>query len=98
MTKDFPHSITFDDSVRKKADRIAALLELDEWWHSFAVGINLCLDQAEAYVKGETKTLFVTPKVRDLLINNEKFIDALCEEGVVEWLTPFVLTKSSQLK
>jgi len=39
---------------------------------------------------------FCTPKLAEVLNSNPKFIEALCEEGVVEWLTPFVLTKSKQ--
>ena len=94
--KDFEHSIRFTDSVKKSAERIAALLKLDEWYHSFGIGLNLGLKHAEASVKGDTKVVFCTPELAALLENNQKFIEALCEEGVVEWLTPFVLTKSKQ--
>ena len=94
--KDFEHSIRFTDSVKKDAERIAALLKLDEWYHSFVIGIHLGLRHAEASVKGDTEVVFCTPYVAELIKNNQKFIEALCEEGVVEWLTPFVLTKSKQ--
>jgi len=42
----------------------------------------------------------VTPEFEKLYENNKEFFNALCEEGVVEWLTPLVLTKSvnSRLK
>jgi hypothetical protein len=98
MTKDknFKHSISFTDSEKKKAERIAALLQLDKWYHSFAIAIDLALAHAEASVKGYTKVAFCTPCLAELIENNPKFIEALCEEGVVEWLTPFVLAKSRQ--
>lgn len=96
MTKDLPHGINFTDDVKKKAERIAALLELDEWFHAFGVGIDLAVDYAEAYVKDNTEYVFCAPKIADMIKNNPKFIAALAEEGVVEWLTPFVLTKTAE--
>ena len=75
---------------------MAALLKLDEWYHSFGIGLNLGLKHAEASAKGDTEVVFCTPYVAELIKNNQKFIEALCEEGVVEWLTPFVLAKSRQ--
>jgi hypothetical protein len=45
---------------------------------------------------GKTEIVCCTPDIAALIANNSKFIEALCEEGVVEWLTPFVLTKSRQ--
>lgn len=96
MTEDKPHIIKFTDSVKKKAERIAALLGLNEWWYSFGVGIDLAMDCAEAYVKDNTECVFCTPKIADMIKNNPKFIAALAEEGVVEWLAPLVLTKTVQ--
>jgi hypothetical protein len=90
------NSIIFPDSEKKKAERIAALLELDKWYHSFPVGLNLLLVGAEAHAKGDTVAIFCSPKLAALIQDNPKFIEALCEEGVVESLTPFVLTKSKQ--
>jgi hypothetical protein len=40
--------------------------------------------------------LACTPKLAEIIENNREFIAALCEEGVVEWLTPFVLAKPKQ--
>jgi hypothetical protein len=91
--KDQKHSICFTDSEKKKAERIAALLDLDEWYHSFGIGINLALAHAEASVKGFTRVVSCTPRLADLIESNPEFFAALCEEGVVEWLTPFVLGK-----
>ena len=98
MTEDksFKHSVGFPDSEKKKAERIAALLQLDEWWYSFGIGINLALAHAEASVKGYTRVVSCTPCLAKVIENNPEFIEALCEEGVVERLTPFVLAKSRQ--
>ena len=94
--KNWEHSISFSDKVKKKAERIAALLQLDKWYYSFVIGINLALAHAEASVKGYTRVVSCTPCLAKLIEDNPEFIEALCEEGVVEWLTPFVLTKSRQ--
>jgi hypothetical protein len=96
VTENYPNSVRFPDSEKKKAERIAALLNLDGWCQAFDLGVKLALKFAEAYIKGDTEIVYCTPKVSALIENNPKFIKALCEEGVVEWLTPFVLTKSSQ--
>ena len=98
MSKDdgFSHGIQFADSEKKKAEQVAALLELNEWFYSFGIGLDLALRHAKASAKGNTEVVFCTPYVAELLKSNPKFIEALCEEGVVEWLTPFVLTKSKQ--
>ena len=50
----------------------------------------------EVYAKSRAKGIFVAPELAMLIANNPEFIEALCEEGVVEWLTPFVLAKSRQ--
>ena len=94
--KNYKHSVFFPDKVKKKAERIAALLQLDEWCYSFSIGINLALAHAEASVKGYTRVVSCTPCLAKLIEDNPEFIEALCEEGVVEWLTPFVLAKSRQ--
>ena len=98
MTEDksFKHRISFTDGIKKKAERIAALLQLDEWHYSFDTGINLALAHAEASVKGYTRVVSCTPCMEKLMEDNPEFFNALCEEGVVEWLTPFVLAKSRQ--
>ena len=90
------HGISFSDIIKKKAERIAALLQLDEWNYSFDIGITLALAHAEAYVKGYTRVVSCTPCLAKLIEDNPEFIEALCEEGLVEWLTPFVLAKSRQ--
>ena len=98
MTEDksFKLGVSFPYREKKKAERIAALLQLDEWCYSFGIGINLALAHAEASVKGYTRVVSCTPCLAKLIEDNPEFIEALCEEGLVEWLTPFVLAKSRQ--
>jgi hypothetical protein len=94
--KDFRHGVSFTDAGKKKFERIAALCELESWNSAIDFSAKLALLYAEAYVKGDTMVHFCTPKLANVLINNPEFFAALCEEGVVEWLTPFVLAKPKQ--
>jgi hypothetical protein len=94
--KDSRVSISFPGAHEKRAQRIAALLELDDWPHVFGLGLRLVEGHAEASVRGKTAVAFCAPKLKEVIENNPEFFAALCEEGVVEWLTPFVLAKSKQ--
>ena len=96
--KNRKHSVSFPDREKKKAERIAALLQLDEWYYSFGIGMNLALAHAEASVKGYTRVASCTPCLAKLIEDNPEFFQALCEEGVVEWLTPLALTKTHNNK
>jgi hypothetical protein len=97
MSEDrYPHHIAVTDKGRKEAERAAVLLNLENWVQAASLGIKLVLDHAEASVKGATAIAYCTPETRAILESNPRLIEALCEEGVVEWLTPFVLTKSKQ--
>jgi hypothetical protein len=82
--------------IKKDIDTIAALLKLENGGEALGVAVELALLFAKAHVKGDTNVIFCTPKVDATIRNNPEFIAALCEEGVVEWLTPFVLAKSKQ--
>jgi hypothetical protein len=93
---DLRDSINFPHEERKRAERIAALLKLRDWPHAFCIGLHFAERHAEASVIGHTEMLTCTPKLAEIIENNREFIQALCEEGVVEWLTPFVLAKSKQ--
>jgi hypothetical protein len=93
---DSRESVTFPRKERKRAERIAALLELGDWPHAFGMGLHFAEQHAEASVKGRTEILTCTPKMKEIIGSNPDFFEALCEEGVVEWLTPFVLGKSRQ--
>ncbi len=86
--------ISFPVAHKKCAQRIAALLELDDWPHVFGLGLELIEGHAKASVRGKTAVAFCAPKLKEMIENNPEFIAALCEEGVVEWLTPFVLGKA----
>lgn len=92
-----PHPLVATEKVKKEAERAAALLRLNNWPEAISLGANLVAEHAEASVDGgRTEIIYCTPHVHNLIESNPEFIEALCEEGVVEWLTPFVLAKSKQ--
>ncbi len=92
-----PHRLNFSDEYKKAMTRAAALLNKDGWNVAVGVGMSLVQRYSEEYVKGNTEALFLSPKIAELLKNNPDFFNALCEDGVIEWMTPFVLSKSSNL-
>jgi len=59
-----PHGIRCSDAMKRDADQIAALLNLDSWLHALTYGIKVALSQAKASAKGDTETLFCQPKVK----------------------------------
>jgi len=82
----------------QKALQIAALLNLGEETNSHSptkmavdFAITLALDYAKSCAKGNTEVFFCKPEQAKIMASNPKFFDALCEEGVIEWLTPLVL-------
>ena len=79
----------------KNCGRVAALMELDDEFQTLGFALGLALVCAKRYVKGNTEVLCVKPEFASLYENNKEFFNALCEEGVVEWLTLLVLTKSA---
>lgn len=96
MGKDkFRNNFSFTDEGKKKLERIAALLELEDSTKAVSVSVHLASECAEAYVKGATNYLFCTPELSASIKNHPAFFEALCQEGVIEWLTPFVLGKST---
>ena len=84
----------FTDEGVKKLERIAALLELENPDKAVSVSVHLAALYAEACVKGKTGVVFCTPELKSSIENNPDFFKALCQEGVIEWLTPFVLGKA----
>ena len=94
MSTEYPYTLRYNEEFNQKVYRIQALLKLESWSGAldFSIGqAELC---AESNVKGDTELVCVNPNLADLMTNNPEFFDALCEEGVVEWLSPLVLTKS----
>ena len=98
MSKDKEHvyEMRLSDEGLKTLNRAAALLKLDGIEDVVRVAIEKVCNYAEAYNKGNEKIIYCSPELATLIKNNPEFIEALCEEGVVEWLTPFVLAKSRQ--
>jgi hypothetical protein len=92
----FPYVWKVSEKQKAIADQAAALLEIDGNGAALSKGLKLVFAHAKAHAIGKTEIVFCAPKLAEVLNNNPKFIEALCEEGVVEWLTPFVLTKSKQ--
>jgi hypothetical protein len=93
---DHPHRLTMNDQGLREAQKAAALLELDNHAQAISLGLTIVLEHAKSCARGKTEIIHCTPKFKTLVENNLRFFEALCEEGVVEWLTPFVLTKSKQ--
>jgi hypothetical protein len=91
----FPHTLGFSNEHKKTMTRAAALLDAEDWKVAIGVGMSLAESYAEQYVKGNTEIIFCKPEFEQLYENNKKFFEALCQEGVVEWLTPLVLGKST---
>ena len=91
----FPHKVGLSDECKNDLKRAAALADLEGWHNALEVGIEMVKAGAEAYVKGKTGGVFCTPELQACIENNPAFFEALCQEGVIEWLTPFVLGKST---
>jgi hypothetical protein len=91
----FPHKVRLSDKCKNDLERAAALANLEGWTHALEVGTEMVKIGAEAYAKGETEFVFCTPELKSSIENNPAFFEALCQEGVIEWLTPFVLGKST---
>jgi hypothetical protein len=95
--KEFLHNVSVTDIGKKEMDRAAALLNLENWCQALSLGLNLVKDHAEAHVKGRTEVFFCTSELKACVESSPAFFEALCQEGVVEWLMPFVLGKNVSL-
>ena len=94
MVDKYPHKLQFNDAGREPFDRIAALMDFDDWKIAIVYSGDIILQCAEQAVKGNTVIVCETPEFDQLYQNNKEFFKALCEDGVIEWLTPLVLAKS----
>jgi hypothetical protein len=96
MTKDsHPHTLGFPDEYKRDMERAAALLNKKDWAAAVGLGMTMVRFYSEAYVKGKTNYMFCTSELEACIENNPAFFEALCQEGVIEWLTPFVLGRST---
>jgi len=91
----FPHVLGFTDEHKRGMERVAALLNKEDWAAAVGTGMNLVHYYSEAYVKGKTEVVFCTPELEASIENHPEFFEALCQEGVIEWLTPFVMGRST---
>lgn len=90
----FSHHFGVSDKGKKWLEQAAALLNLEDASDALNLGVHFAKDYSKAYVEGKTRYVFCTPEMDAHIENNPAFFAALCEEGVIEWLTPFVLGKS----
>ncbi len=91
--KNHPHALAFSDRAKADYEAIAALLGLDNWKEAINFGGHLAMDCAKARAKVLTHVCYLTPEQAAVFNDNEEFIKALCEDGVIEWLTPLVLRR-----
>ena len=96
MSEDSGYKWPLTENNKRNSDAAAALLGLDDGGYAIGKGLKIVLAHAKAHAAGRTEIVYCKPELAALLENNPKFIEALCKEGVVEWLTPFVLNKSKQ--
>jgi hypothetical protein len=92
---DRPHLLSFPEEYKRDMERAAALLNKKDWAAAVGLGMRMVQFYSEAYVKGKTNYVFCTPNLDDCIENHPDFFEALCQEGVIEWLTPFVMGKST---
>ena len=96
MTKDSsPHTLGFRDEYKRDMERAAALLNKKDWAAAVGLGMRMVQFYSEAYVKGKTNYMFCTSELEACIENNPAFFEALCQEGVIEWLTRFVMGKTA---
>lgn len=89
-------AISLGEKNIKKVLQIAALMDLGDKTRSPAkmaldFAIDLGLDYAKNYIQGKTAISFCEAKGAEIFNNHLQFFEALCEEGVIEWLEPLVL-------
>lgn len=89
-----PHSICYTDEVDRRLTKIAAIMDIesnsDVWWNAFLMYEKF----SQHYVRNKPWTMFVSEKLGKVMEENPEFFDALAEEGVVEWLSPLVLSEA----
>jgi len=91
-----PHGLAFSNKAKADFEVIASLMGLDDWKDAIDLGRYLGLEHAKAHVRGETQACYLTPEQAAILNDNEEFFDALCEDGMIEWLTPLVLRRKRE--
>ena len=94
QVNEFPHELCFSDEHKKAMARAAALLDQESWEFAVATGMSLVTLYSQQFVKGNSCAIFCKPELDHLFQNYPEFFDALCKEGVVEWLMPLVLPES----
>jgi hypothetical protein len=70
MTDKYPHKLQFCDAGRKQFERIAVLLDLDDWNQAIGFSAVFTLQFAEQHVKGRTEVAYITPELKKLLTSD----------------------------
>ena len=89
-------TIDFGEESKRQLDVITALMDFDSIYHSLAWAISLGEGIAKENAKGRTEMYCLKPELSNLITHNPKFFEALCEEGVLEWVKPFVMRKTEE--
>jgi len=91
----YPHKVGFSQEARKQFERAAVLLDLKDWTEAIDSGMYMITDAAESCANGKAAVVFCKPELAASIENHPEFFEALCQEGVIEWLTPFVMGRST---
>ena len=87
-----PYSLCYSEAINKQINKISALLDFDDELLVWLNALNLYEEAAKNKIKGK-KPIFLEEKLAKLIEGNPEFFEALSSDGVVEWLSHFVLSK-----
>ena len=87
--------VNFNKVSKRKIDGICALMGHESYMHSLSWAIDLGEAIAKKYARGETSVHCLTPALGDLITAHPEFFEALSEEGVLEWVRPLVMGKTT---
>jgi hypothetical protein len=89
-------TIDFNEVIKRQLDAICALMEHESNLQSLEWSIAMGEEIAKKHARGGTSVHCLTPALGDLITTHPEFFEALCEEGVVEWITPLVMRKTAE--
>jgi hypothetical protein len=88
-------TIDFDEVAKRQLDAICALKEHKSNLRSLEWSIAMGEEIAKKHARGETSVHCLTPALGDLITAHPEFFEALSEEGVLEWVRPLVMGKTT---
>lgn len=89
-------SVDLSKAAKRRLDTICVLMEHESDLHSLTWAMDMGEEIAKKHARGQTSYHCMKPALGNLIQNNLEFFEALCEEGVVEWLTPLVMRKTPE--